>query len=69
MKRASTIFTAGVLLAGAVAALALVPDEQLQFADGLYKRGMYDVAIREYLQFLAATNAPQADVVYYRIGE
>ncbi len=49
---------------------ALAPQEQLQFADGLFSRGMFEAAIREYLVYLGLEpDSPQADAVYYRIGE
>jgi tetratricopeptide (TPR) repeat protein len=67
--RAAWVATVGVLLVGAGAA-ALDRAEQLQFADGLYSRGMYELAIREYLSFLAgATNGASADLALYRIAE
>ncbi|MCP5488155.1 MAG: tetratricopeptide repeat protein [Verrucomicrobia bacterium] len=44
--------------------------ERLQFADGLYKRGMYDLAVREYEGLLdAAVKAEIADVALFRMGE
>jgi len=71
MKRLAKSLAAMVLLAGGTA-LGLEPREQLLFADGLYARGLWDVAIKEYQSYLAAapagTNA-MLDVVYYRMGE
>jgi tetratricopeptide (TPR) repeat protein len=49
-------------------ASALDPQEQLQFADGLYARGMWDVALKEY-QSCLDTNRPGSDAVFYRMGE
>ena len=59
--------------------LALVPltsaepmdeNDRLQFADGLYARGMHELALKEYETFLRDfTNSPKADVVHYRMGE
>jgi len=51
--------------------LALEPSEQLQFADGLYARGMWDTALKEYQAFLAQNPDRKADspAVYFRMGE
>lgn len=51
--------------------LALEPAEQLQFADGLFARGMYDTALKEYQAFLVQNpgRAAEVPVVYFRIGE
>jgi len=55
---------------GAVLAQDLGVDEQLQFADGMYARGLYDSARKEYERFLDANpKHARADVVYFRIGE
>lgn len=60
---------AGVLLAGG-AAMGLEPKEQLQFADGLYSRGLWEVSLREYQAYLAAGGEKAAlDAVHYRMGE
>ncbi len=51
-------------------ASAIVPDEQLQFADGLYVRGLYDLALDEYLLLSReAESFERMDLVLYRIGE
>ncbi len=56
--------------AGGVAAQTLAPEEHLQFADGLYARQMYDVALAEYTQFIKANPASKSGAaVYFRIGE
>ena len=48
----------------------LAEDEQLQFAAGLFSRGMYDLASREYEAFLkAAPQSTNAAVANYWIGE
>ncbi|MEI6147640.1 MAG: tetratricopeptide repeat protein [bacterium] len=52
----------------ALTAGALDPQEQLQFADGLYARGMWDVALKEY-QACLDTNRAGVDAVFYRMGE
>jgi tetratricopeptide (TPR) repeat protein len=52
----------------ALTASALDPQEQLQFADGLFARGMWDVALKEY-QSCLDTNRPGSDAVFYRMGE
>lgn len=56
----------------AVLASAQAPEVQTarQFADGLYARGMYPLAAREYEEFLRAYPAhPEADIAYFRLGE
>lgn len=50
-------------------AQAIEPVDQLQFADGLYARGLYDMAVREYRALADSTNAPGADAALFRIGE
>lgn len=65
------------LAAIALCALALAPpaaglqaDDRLQFADALYSRAMYDMAIREYEAFLRDfPDTPKADSVLFRIAE
>jgi TolA-binding protein len=63
----------GLLLAVSAWALtgaALEPEEQIQFADGLYARGMWEVALKEYQTCLESnTNRPGLDALYYRMGE
>ncbi len=50
---------------------ALDAAEQLQFADGLYARGMWDTALKEYQAFLAQNpdKKGESEAVYYRMGE
>jgi TolA-binding protein len=49
---------------------AMEADERLQFADGLYARGLYALAIQEYNALLASNAVQQtADQVYFRRGE
>ena len=44
--------------------------ERLQLADGLYSRGMYELAAREYEAFLAEfPDSKRADVALFRLGE
>lgn len=52
-------------------ATALEPAEQLQFADGVYARGMWETAVKEYQTYLAQNpgNKPEAEAVFYRLGE
>ena len=53
-----------------LAGQSLTDEERLQFADGLYARGLYDLAAREYEGFLA--DFPQSakrDVAHFRLGE
>ncbi|MBN1556542.1 MAG: tetratricopeptide repeat protein, partial [Lentisphaerae bacterium] len=63
-----------VLVILAAAGLALGQDlgeaEQLEFADGLYARGLYEACIPEYEAFLEAfPESPARDAVYFRLGE
>jgi TolA-binding protein len=58
------------LLGGALPAPALEPGEQMQFADGLYARGMYDMAAREYRRLVEeAPGFENLDAVFYRLAE
>lgn len=59
------------LLSVAPCSHALEPAEQLQFADGLYARGMWDTAVKEYQAYLARNPGLKdgRDVVLYRLGE
>ncbi len=51
-------------------ALALSEAEQLQFADGLYSRGMWETALKEYQAYLVQNPRHASnDVVTYRLGE
>jgi TolA-binding protein len=59
-----------LLICVALQSFALSEAEQLQFADGLYSRGMWETALKEYQAYL--TQNPQNasnDVVMYRMGE
>lgn len=64
MKRAASL-----LLCCAFAAGAVEPADQLQFADGLFSRGMFDLAVREYRAIADQPDAPDAALALYRIGE
>ena len=45
-------------------------DERFQFAEGLFTRGMYDLALKEYDLFLKDfPAAAKADVAHFRLGE
>ena len=59
------------LLTSVFSSLALEPSEQIQFADGLYARGMYDTALKEYQAFLVQNPDRKAEVpaVYFHMGE
>lgn len=51
-------------------AVAIEQGERLQFADGLYARGMYEMAAREYQAFLDANQRGEGlDTAWYRLGE
>ena len=52
------------------AAVAGSAEDQAQFADGLFARGLYDLALREYMSALRDhPGYPRIDQVLYRIGE
>lgn len=58
------------VLVCAMAAPALEPQEQIQFADGLFSRGMWDVALKEYQVYLDQhPDRPNQEAVWYRMGE
>jgi TolA-binding protein len=63
----------GLLLAFSVRgafAQGLSDEDRLVFADGLFSRGMYELAIREYNAFIeAAPQNPKSDIAYFRLGE
>jgi len=49
---------------------AMTQTERMQFADGLYIRGMYDMAAREYKEIsVEYPDNPGMDVVLFRLGE
>lgn len=59
-----------VVLAGAEAALAMNPDERLLFANGLYRRGLYELAIPEYEALIASDAAAvMHDLASFRRAE
>lgn len=59
----------GAALFATRAAFALGPDEQLQFANGLYGRGMYELAVREYSALITNPAAQHVDTALFRLGE
>jgi TolA-binding protein len=60
----------GLLLAVAAQAAAGEPPERLRFADGLYARGMYEMAAGEYRAFLDTNpRGDGVDAAWYRMGE
>ena len=49
---------------------ALGQDTQLQFADGLYREGMFELAAKEYTKILADRRRhPQASEIRLRLGD
>ncbi|MEI7437192.1 MAG: tetratricopeptide repeat protein [bacterium] len=64
-------FWLGVALAGLVgAAWALNADEQRELGDGLFARGLHELALREYRGFLAAaSNSPACPAIFFRAAE
>lgn len=60
----------GLFLGLAQSGWALSEAEQLQFADGLYSRGMWETALKEYQAYLVQNPRQAAtDAVTYRLGE
>jgi TolA-binding protein len=58
------------LLFAVAAQAAGEPPERLRFADGLYSRGMYEMAAREYQAFLdTSPRGDGVDAAWYRMGE
>ncbi|OGV44487.1 MAG: hypothetical protein A2X46_01495 [Lentisphaerae bacterium GWF2_57_35] len=54
----------------ALSSLAMSADEQMQFADGIFSRGMYDMAIPEYLNLLRDfPSYAKNDVALFRLAE
>ncbi len=71
MTPARITWLSAALAAGlAATASALDVGEQMQFADGVYARGLWDVALKEYEVALGqVTNTPDEAMVLYRMGE
>ncbi len=68
MKQAWT--TVILLLALAGGAAAQDETASIQFADGLFRRGIYDMALKEYMLFLETyPTSALADAVWFRSGE
>lgn len=65
------VFAYCLLLIGlSLPVLALNESEQLQFADGLYARGMWETALKEYQAYLTQNpRTASRDAVTYRMGE
>jgi TolA-binding protein len=59
-----------LLLLARLAAAQVAPEDSARFADGLYARGLYDLAAREYRAVLK-TAPPSVDrgALYFRLGE
>lgn len=70
MKRRWAIAALLAGMTGALVAPAMTPDEQMRLADGLYTRGMYAMAVREYLVLLEkAPDHPAAAAAYFCIAD
>jgi len=69
-RKATLGILAVLMLGNGQGSFALEPVQAQQFADGLYAREMYDMAIKEYQKILGeAPTYPKLDVVLYRLGE
>lgn len=65
-----SVICAVLLAAGVRPAAALDPAEQLQFADGVFARGMWDLALKEYQSVLDQPGSTaDVEVVRFRMGE
>ncbi len=58
-----------LLFIAALPARALDANEQMQFADGLYSRGLFDLASKEYLSLMTNSAVEKLDAVFFRLGE
>lgn len=69
-KDPRAVVLVALLLVVASAMADLGEKEQIQFADGIFVRGIYDMAIQEYEAFIQAfPESTRREVAYYRIGE
>ena len=57
------------LLLAPLTAFAIEAGDQLQFADALFARGLYDLAAREYKALADQPQATNAAIAAYRLGE
>jgi TolA-binding protein len=48
---------------------AMETQDRLQFADGLLRRDMYELAAKEYLALSVKTNSPNREAILFRLGE
>jgi TolA-binding protein len=48
---------------------AMELQDRLQFADGLLRRDMYELAAKEYVALIGKTNAPNREAILFRLGE
>lgn len=48
---------------------AMETRDRLQFADGLLRRDMFELAAKEYLALSMKTNAPNREAILFRLGE
>lgn len=53
----------------AAKAFAVEPTDQLEFADALFRRGLYEMAIREYKAVAENPESTNAPLAYFRLGE
>ena len=59
-----------LLLLFSVRVYGMTADERMQFADGMYARGLYDMAIKEYLLLVRDNpDYPAIDTAFFRIAE
>lgn len=71
MTRVTYCLAAALFMCAATPSTGALTDaERIQFANGLYARGMYELAITEYKSFLREFPASkQADTARFRLGE
>jgi TolA-binding protein len=69
MKKKIFILILFTAIQGVVAQDAMEAQDRIQFADGLLRRDMFDLAAKEYLALSEKTNAPNREAVLFRLGE
>jgi TolA-binding protein len=69
MKKTIFILILFTAFQGVVAQDAMETQDRIQFADGLLRRDMFDLAAKEYVALSEKTNAPNREAILFRLGE
>lgn len=69
MKKTIFLLVLLAIIRVGVAQDAMETQDRIQFADGLLRRDMFDLAAKEYLALSVKTNAPNKEAVLFRLGE